>query len=650
MFRFPFGTTQELNLDWFLEQWEIFKQEAQTAFDGIDHALDAEIQRVEDAMADLYAARDAAIAAKNDALDYAQSANSSAIGASQSAQNSAASAITSANQAASAAQQAQNAAQSATSAQSSATNAGTSAGTALTQAQESEAWATGEIGGVHVPPTAPQNLSNAKQYAMNAGLSANAANTAKNDARVYSQDSKAWATGIRNGQPVTSEDETYQNNAKYYAESIAGDAAAAAQSASNAAASAASVNQSAAQIAQNAADIADVQGDLDDVKEAIGGKNIVITPLETDRKEGYYSRNNNTGKMVYAPSTTYYTVDPVDISNLVVGSTVQMKATVTSAYGIFITDSGLNVLEYVNGHNAEEKGYVSGSTPQLITLTVPQNAKYMTADIRNAYFTDMHDFDITGIEKDNIQILTEEVNTLSVNGNVLTNKKWVACGDSFTAGSFANSLTDDYTFTDGLYAGNYKVYPFWIGRRNPAMSVINEAISGSTMGAGEHGVNPFSGTRYTSIPADTDYITLEFGINDAGNGVPVGTIDDNDNTTFYGAWNVVLDYLTTNFPFAKIGIIVGPGMQTSNGQQYANAEIAVAKKWGVPYLNIQFESGGGKIPLMLRTSNTEVSEAAKSACNQRQFVNPSSETPNYHPNEKAHEFESTFIEAWLRTL
>lgn len=252
MFRFPFGTTQELNLDWFLEQWEIFKQEAQTALGGIDHALDAEIQRVEDAMTDLYAARDSAVAAKNNALDYAQSANSSAIGASQSAQNSAASAVTSA-------QQAQSAAQSAISAQSSATNAGTSAGNALTQAQQSEAWATGEIGGVHVPPSAPQNQSNSKQYATNAQLSANAANSAKNDARVYSQDSKAWATGIRNGEPVTSEDETYQNNAKYYAESISGDAAAAAQSASDAAASAASVGQSAAQIAQNASDIEDLK-------------------------------------------------------------------------------------------------------------------------------------------------------------------------------------------------------------------------------------------------------------------------------------------------------------------------------------------------------------------------------------------------------
>lgn len=244
-----------------------------------------------------------------------------------------------------------------------------------------------------------------------------------------------------------------------------------------------------------------------------------------------------------------------------------------------------------------------------------------------------------------------EINEINkIPDDVFSGKKWVACGDSFTHGDFSNSLTDDYTFTDQPYCGENKVYPYWIGRRNPRLTVINEAVNGSTMASGENGVNPFSETRYTNIPSDTDFITLMFGINDNGNGVPIGTIDDNDNTTFYGAWNVVLSYFRTNFPFAHIGIIVGPGMQTQSGQDYANAEIAVAQKWGIPYLNIQFESGGGKIPLMLRTSNSNVSSTLKTLVNQQQFVNSSETTPNHHPNEDAHEFASNFIEEWLRTL
>ena len=97
-------------------------------------------------------------------------------------------------------------------------NAKTSEDNAKDSEEQAEAWATGTINGQAVPPSAPQRLSNSKYYSIQAGLSANAANTAKNDARVYSQDSKAWSIGVRNGQPVPSTDETYENNSKYYAE------------------------------------------------------------------------------------------------------------------------------------------------------------------------------------------------------------------------------------------------------------------------------------------------------------------------------------------------------------------------------------------------------------------------------------------------
>lgn len=230
--------------------------------------------------------------------------------------------------------------------------------------------------------------------------------------------------------------------------------------------------------------------------------------------------------------------------------------------------------------------------------------------------------------------------------NPLYGKKWVACGDSFTAGAFTGSHTDDYIFKDGKYAGQMKVYPYFIGNRNEGLVVVNEAIGGSTITSGT-GKSPFSDDRVLNIPSDADYITLRFGINDTSSAVPMGTIDSTDKTTFYGAWNYVLDYLTTNFPYAKIGIIVGEGMQNADGQEYAKAEIEVAKKWGIPYLNIQFESGGEKIPLTFRTSNPNVSSTAI----QKKFTAfvVDADT-NWHPNEKAHEYESTFIEAWLKSL
>ena len=225
-------------------------------------------------------------------------------------------------------------------------------------------------------------------------------------------------------------------------------------------------------------------------------------------------------------------------------------------------------------------------------------------------------------------------------GNVLYGKKWVACGDSFTSGG---SVEADNVFNDGgLYDGEYKVYPFWIGRRNN-MTVINEAVSGSTITHIAGRSDAFADGRYKNIADDADYITLRFGINDdAGHlNVPIGTIDDTANTTFYGAWNTVLEYLIENHPWAKIGIIISNGMQTD--EAYPNAVRAAARKWGIPYLDIDNDD---HVPLMHRTNKDYVCERAKTL----RFNNFVVGTNDSHPSWRAHEYESTFIEHWLRSL
>ena len=235
------------------------------------------------------------------------------------------------------------------------------------------------------------------------------------------------------------------------------------------------------------------------------------------------------------------------------------------------------------------------------------------------------------------------------NSNILYGKKYVACGDSFTQGDFTNSPTQDYTFTDGLYSGQNKVYPFFIGRRNN-MTIVNEAISGSTMTTidGSSHTDSFSreNGRYTQIPADADYITLKFGINDDSThqNAPIGTINDTTNNTFYGAYNVVMDYIIRNHPNAKIGIIV------TNGANAAIVEATknIAKKWGVPYLD---EATGEQVPLLIRTIKTNVDSSIKRFRDLQWEVNPTSGSGNNgHPNAKCHEYESTIVENFLRSL
>ena len=235
-------------------------------------------------------------------------------------------------------------------------------------------------------------------------------------------------------------------------------------------------------------------------------------------------------------------------------------------------------------------------------------------------------------------------------GNVLWGKKWFATGDSFTSGG---SVEEDKYFTDEPYKGKLKTYPLFIGRRNN-MEVINDSISGSIMALDKSYLadpdnvsiktrNPFSYTRYLSIPEDVDYITLWFGINDAGH-TNLGTIDDESNETFYGAWNSVLEWILTNRPWAHVGIIITNG----SSADYRNAEREIAKKWGIPYLDMM---GDDQVPVMTLGRENSLGLCKKAYDLRRTtFAVGHAPTGDSHPCWQAHEYESTFIEAFLRRL
>lgn len=229
--------------------------------------------------------------------------------------------------------------------------------------------------------------------------------------------------------------------------------------------------------------------------------------------------------------------------------------------------------------------------------------------------------------------LNEEIKSKTTSGNILYGKKYVACGDSFTEGIACD------LFTDGPFAGKHKAYPYLIGDRN-GMDVVNLAVGGMTM-CNVDGTrsNAFSNEKYKNIPLDADYITLKFGINDSNYSSPIGTSTDTDTTTFYGAWNTVMEYILTNMPYAKVGIII------TNG---ANAELAeatrvIARRWGIPFLD---EDAGEQVPLLHRNHRDGICAKANEI-RRNAFIVSESDT---HPNGKAHEYESTFVEHFMRSL
>lgn len=226
-------------------------------------------------------------------------------------------------------------------------------------------------------------------------------------------------------------------------------------------------------------------------------------------------------------------------------------------------------------------------------------------------------------------------------GNILYGKKWVACGDSFTENGYNASDGFDesvYIYQDGRFAGRYKVYPHIIGLRNN-MNVVNLATGGQTMA---NSSNSFM-TRYANIDADADYITIMLGINDKIQGISVGAIDSTDKATFCGAFNVAMEHILENHPFAHIGIMVSHG----TNEEIMEATRGIAERWGVPYLDY----GSPQVPLMNRYTGRNVCAKAQQI-REKNFcvISDGTNATNGHPNTAAHEYESTFIEAWLRTL
>lgn len=146
------------------------------------------------------------------------------------------------------------------------------------------------------------------------------------------------------------------------------------------------------------------------------------------------------------------------------------------------------------------------------------------------------------------------------------------------------------------------------------------------------------------IPLDTDYLTLMFGLNET-NLVADDKIGDKnsvDDTTWWGAWNKVLEYYITNMPYCKIGIIIADAWFHKT---LRDELIKISNYWGIPYLDLK---GDLQVPMMLdgRYDNSIINSKVI------QLRNKAFQTSDtdHHPNPKGHLYRSTIIENFLRRL
>ena len=130
----------------------------------------------------------------------------------------------------------------------------------------------------------------------------------------------------------------------------------------------------------------------------------------------------------------------------------------------------------------------------------------------------------------------------------LMNKKINFLGDSITEGA----CLEDWN----------NVYWMRLGRENDAI-VRGYGIGGTRIAPrlmperpGEEGFGQYFGSRVEKMDPDADVIVVWGGTNDFGHGdVPMGTIDDRDNTTFYGALHTLYRALWEKYPTAQIVVM-----------------------------------------------------------------------------------------------
>ena len=219
----------------------------------------------------------------------------------------------------------------------------------------------------------------------------------------------------------------------------------------------------------------------------------------------------------------------------------------------------------------------------------------------------------------------EYINAISpFSDGVLYGKKYVACGDSFTEGDNA--------------------YPHLIAERNN-MTLVNMAVGGSKMTNVEgSSQTPFSAGLYKSVPADANYITISFGLNEITNfndmgDTLVGSKTDADTATIWGAYNTVFEHLITQNPYAKIGVIIQDAWMT---EAYANVLKEICSYWGIPYLDLKSDN----VSMGIGGKYIDTSSKARTLKNAAFQV----ASDNAHPNAEAHKYRSTIIENWMRSL
>lgn len=176
------------------------------------------------------------------------------------------------------------------------------------------------------------------------------------------------------------------------------------------------------------------------------------------------------------------------------------------------------------------------------------------------------------------------------NADRFKGKRWLVTGTSV-------SYQDSKYYTEGVAEGEVvRGYIGNIARRKP-MLVTNVAVSGSTLAGSD--TNALI-NRYQNLDmGNYDFITIEYGINDFGNNVIVGTAQDAPGTgTFAACLKTIIEYALNQNPIVGLIICTDPDVRGTNVNQngntlkdYADVMLEIAAQYRLPVCDWFYHSG-----------------------------------------------------------
>lgn len=203
----------------------------------------------------------------------------------------------------------------------------------------------------------------------------------------------------------------------------------------------------------------------------------------------------------------------------------------------------------------EFKPSVSGAPvpkPVVVTLPVGEGSGEsagVTVD------EEMSDESTNPVQNKVVKAYVDGIAGLLPDYGYLKGKKYYATGDSIV--DMQGTLTAPETFGDTGYTTDLQ------GRDISGITVEGYVtaierrygLAATNFGKGGHTLVGDFSTLSTMDYSDVALVTIAYGVNDARSGVPLGTVNSTDTTTFAGALNQLLRKIYTNNPECRVLVL-----------------------------------------------------------------------------------------------